>query len=139
MRQREALRALLRETHLSADQLVMPLFVRPGRKVRAPIPSMPGQFQLSIDRLVQECRLLHEQRVPAVLLFGLPQKKDERASQAYAKDGIIQEAVRALKEAVPDFVVITDVCLCAYTTHGHCGIVKGAQGSRLKAQGKNNK
>ncbi len=138
MRQREALRALIRETHLSANQLVMPLFVRPGRNVRAPIPSMPGQFQLSIDQLVRECRELQEHRVPAILLFGLSdEKKDEWGSRAWAKDGLIQQAVRALKHEVPELLVITDVCLCAYTTHGHCGIVKFAQGSRLKAGGKN--
>ena len=124
LRQSEALRALIRETRLSADQLVMPLFVRPGKRVRAAIPAMPGQFQLSVDALAQECRQLNEAGVPAVLLFGLSDKKDDRGSRAYAKDGIVQHAVAAIKSAVPDLLVITDVCLCAYTSHGHCGIVR---------------
>ena len=125
LRQSEAWRGLIRETRLSAEQLVMPLFVRSGKNVRAPIPSMPGQFQLSIDQLVNECRDLAEHGVPAILLFGLHAgPKDARASGAYAKDGIIQQAVRALKAQLPDFLVITDVCLCAYMSHGHCGVVK---------------
>lgn len=132
LRQRESLRALVRETHLSADQLIMPLFVREGKQVRAPIPSMPGQFQFSIDQLVHECRELHGQRVPAVLLFGLSEKKDEKASGAYAKDGIVQRAVRAIKQEIPELTVITDVCLCAYTSHGHCGIVKTRGGVKPK-------
>jgi porphobilinogen synthase len=136
MRQSEPLRALLRETHLSADQLVMPLFVRAGKHVRAPIPAMPGQFQLSVDQVVSECRELADHRVPAVLLFGLSDHKDEKASGAYAKDGIVQQAVRAIKAQAPSLLVMTDVCLCAYMSHGHCGVVKFAQGSRLKARGK---
>ena len=125
LRQTEAFRALVRETRLCAEQLVMPLFVRPGAKVRAPIPSMPGQFQLSIDQLVAECRDLAEHGVPAILLFGLSEgKKDERGSGAYAKDGLVQRAVREIKARVPGLLVMTDVCLCAYTTHGHCGVVK---------------
>ncbi len=136
LRQSEALRALVRETRLSSEQLVMPLFVRPGTRVRAAILSMPGQFQFSIDQLVQECQELRDQQVPAVLLFGLATRKDEKASGAYAKDGLIQEAVRAIKTRVPSLLVMTDVCLCAYMSHGHCGVVKLAQGSRPKAQGK---
>ena len=129
MRQRDATRRLLQETHLSVDQLVMPLFVRPGRHVRAPIPAMPGQFQLSVDQLVTECQRLAADRVPAVLLFGLPSHKDEKGSESYAREGIVQQAARAVKDAVQDLVVITDVCLCAYTSHGHCGIVStGARG-----------
>ena len=124
MRQTEPLRGLIRETHLSPEQLVMPLFVRPGNKVRAPIPSMPGQFQLSVDQLVKECEDLAEQRVSAVLLFGLPARKNEKGSGAWEKEGVIQQAVRAVKAKVPSLTVITDVCLCAYTTHGHCGVVK---------------
>ena len=114
----------------------MPLFVREGKQVRAAIPSMPGQFQLSVDQLVKECQELRELGVPAVLLFGLATRKDEKATGAYAKDGLIQQAVRAVKAAVPHLMVITDVCLCAYTTHGHCGVVRLVQGSRLKVQGK---
>ena len=136
MRQREALRGLIRETRLSTEQLVMPLFVRSGKQVRSPIPSMPGQFQLSIDQLVAECRQLHALGVPAILLFGLCEQKDERGSRAHAKDGLVQQAVRAIKDAAPELLVITDVCLCAYTLHGHCGLVKFAGGSRLKAVGK---
>jgi len=135
MRQREPLRALLREHHLCASQLVMPLFVRPGKHVRSPIPSMPGQFQLSVDQLVKECRDLHQAGVPAVLLFGLADRKDERASGAWAKDGIVQQAVRAVKAQMPELLVITDVCLCAYTSHGHCGVVKYVQGSGFRVQG----
>jgi len=131
LRQYEAWRGLIRETRLSADQLVMPLFVRAGRNIRAAIPSMPGQCQLSIDQLVKDARELLEQRVPAILLFGLHAgPKDEKASGAYAKDGIIQQAVQALKAQVPELLVITDVCLCAYMSHGHCGVVKYVRGSR---------
>jgi len=133
LRQSEPLRAFIRETHLSADQLVMPLFVRAGKDVRAPIPSMPGQFQLSVDQVVHECRGLSEQRVPAVLLFGLSTRKDEKASAAYAKDGIIQQAVQAIKAQTPALVVITDVCLCAYMSHGHCGVVRTRSGARAAA------
>ena len=117
----------------------MPLFVRLGQRIRTPIPSLPGQFQLSIDQLVEECRQLHDLRIPAVLLFGSSDRKDEQGSRAWAGDGLIQEAVRAIKTQVPELLVITDVCLCAYTNHGHCGLVKTAQGSRLKAEGKSQK
>ena len=137
LRQRESFRRLVRETRLAVDQLVMPLFVRPGKNVRAPIPSLPGQFQLSVDQLVKECQDLREHRVPAVLLFGLGQGKDEKASGAYAKDGIVQQAVQAVKAQVPDLLVITDVCLCAHTSHGHCGVIKTApkaKGKRAKAK-----
>jgi len=135
MRRHEGWRALIRETRLSADQLVLPLFVRPGRSVRAPIPAMPGQFQLSVDQLIKECQAVRQAGVPAVLLFGLSdRKKDARGSGAYATDGIIQQAARALKAAVPELLVITDVCLCAYTSHGHCGIVKAVQSSALRVR-----
>ncbi|MBI3087884.1 MAG: porphobilinogen synthase, partial [Candidatus Omnitrophica bacterium] len=136
LRQREPLRRLARETRLSVEQLIMPLFVRAGKGVRAAIPSMPGQFQLSVDQLVKECRELAELRIPAVLLFGIGQRKDEKAGEAYAKDGIVQQAVAAIKAAVPDLLVITDVCLCPYTSHGHCGVVRTVQGSKFKVQGK---
>jgi len=139
LRQREPFRRLIRETRLSVDQLVMPLFVRAGRNVRAAIPSMPGQFQLSVDQLVKECQELHAQRIPAVLLFGIPPHKDDKASHAYAKDGVVQQAVQAIKAQVPDLVVITDVCLCAYMTHGHCGVVKPAPSSKLQASSKRKK
>ena len=139
LRGSEALRGLVRETRLSAEQLVMPLFVRPGTRVRAPIPSMPGQFQLSVDAAAEECRKLRDEGVPAVLLFGLADRKDERASRAYAKDGVVQQAVAAVKRAAPALFVITDVCLCAYMTHGHCGVLKAGEGLRAKGEGKNRK
>ena len=134
LRQSEALRALVRETRLSADQLVMPLFVRAGSNVRAQIPSMPGQFQLSVDQAARECRDLSEQGVSAVLLFGLAAHKDERAAGAYAKDGLIQQAVQAIKALAPTLLVITDVCLCAYMSHGHCGVVR-TRGRARKPKG----
>ncbi len=131
LRQLEAFRRLVRETRLAVDQLVMPLFVRPGKNVRAPIPSIPGHFQLSVDQVVRECQELRDYRVPAVLLFGTPAAKDDKAGGAHAKDGVVQQAVQAIKAAVPDLLVITDVCLCAYTTHGHCGVLKSS-GSKAK-------
>ncbi len=138
LRAKEAARRMVRETRLSIDELIMPLFVRPGKGVRAQIPSMPGQFQFSVDQLVQECRELAKLGIPGVLLFGLPSAKDERGSGAYAKDGVVQQAVRAIKAAVPTLLVITDVCLCAYTEHGHCGIVRTkrprAGGARTRAK-----
>jgi len=125
LRQSEAWRGLVRETRLSTDQLVMPLFVRPGKKIRSPITPLPGQYQFSIDELVKECQDLRTHHVPAILLFGLAEgKKDERGSGAFAKDGLLQQAVRAVKTAVPELLVMTDVCLCAYTTHGHCGVLR---------------
>ena len=136
LRQSEAFRGLVRETRLSADQLVMPLFVRAGRNLRVAIPAMPGHYQLSVDQAAEECQKLRQVGVPAVLLFGLAERKDDRASGAYAKEGLIQQAVRAIKTAAPDLLVITDVCVCAYMSHGHCGVVKYVQGSRLRAQGK---
>jgi len=121
------LRRLVRETTLSAGDLVMPYFVRPGRGVRRPIPSMPGQFQLSVDRLVAEVRALSGTGVGAILLFGIPGRKDDRGSGAWARNGIVQQAVRAVKDASPSIPVITDVCLCEYTSHGHCGVLRGRE------------
>jgi len=115
---------MVRETALRTDDLVYPLFTLHGRGVREPIPSMPGQFRLSIDELLKECKDAASMGIPAVLLFGIPQEKDARGSEAYAEDGIIQQAVRAVKETIPDLLVITDVCLCEYTSHGHCGVVE---------------
>jgi porphobilinogen synthase len=123
LRRSDVLRRMVRETRLAVDDLVAPLFVRPGKDVAREIPSMPGQFQLSVDRLVAECRELAALGVPAVLLFGIPSKKDARGSEGYAADGIVQRAVRAIKKALPGLVVITDVCLCEYTDHGHCGLI----------------
>ncbi len=124
LRQFPALRDLVRETRLSAEQLVLPLFVRPGKKIRQPVASMPGVFQLSIDELIREAATAFKVGVPAVLLFGIPDKKDAKASGAWAKNGIVQQAVRRLKKELPELLVITDVCLCEYMEHGHCGIVK---------------
>ncbi len=132
LRQSPALRRLVSETQLSAARLVLPLFVRPGRGVRRPIAAMPGVFQLSPDELVREAARAHELGVPAVLLFGIPASKDLRASGAYAANGIVQQAVRRLKKELPHLLVITDVCLCEYMSHGHCGIVGQTQsGARI--------
>jgi len=121
------LRELVRETRLSPRDFVYPLFVVHGRDIREEIASMPGQFRLSLDLLAGEARELLELGIPAVLLFGVPAAKDEAGSEAYAPDGIVQRAVATLKEAAPELVVITDVCLCQYTSHGHCGIVRGGE------------
>ena len=132
LRQSPALRRLVSETRLSPDQLVLPLFVRSGRKVRRPIGSMPGVFQLSLDEMLREAGLAQQAGVPAVLLFGIPDRKDSRASEAYAAKGIVQQAVRLLKKQLPGLLVITDVCLCEYMVHGHCGIVAtGKTGARI--------
>jgi porphobilinogen synthase len=115
---------MVRETALRVDDFVYPLFAVHGRGVREPIGSMPGQYRLSIDELLKECKDAASMGIPAVLLFGLPRDKDPRGSEAYAEDGIIQQAVRAVKDTIPDLLVITDVCLCEYTSHGHCGVVE---------------
>ena len=125
LRVSESMRRLVRETHLEPSQLVLPLFVCPGEGVRNLISSMPGQAQLSIDQLVRECESAHALGLGGVMLFGIPETKDETASGAYADDGITQQAVRAVKQAVPDLIVMTDVCNCEYTSHGHCGKVVG--------------
>ena len=124
LRESPLVRKMVRETALRTDDLVYPLFTLHGRAVREPIASMPGQFRLSIDELLKECKDAASMGIPAVLLFGIPQEKDARGSEAYAEDGIIQQAVRAVKETIPDLLVITDVCLCEYTSHGHCGVVE---------------
>jgi porphobilinogen synthase len=115
---------MVRETALRVDDFVYPLFAVHGRGVREPIGSMPGQCRLSIDELLKECKDAASMGIPAVLLFGLPRDKDPRGTEAYAEDGIIQQAVRAVKDTIPDLLVITDVCLCEYTSHGHCGVVE---------------
>ena len=125
LRQSSGFRRMIRETRLSTDNLIFPMFVMNGKNVKHPIPSMPGHFQLSIDHLIKLARKAFEAGIPAVMLFGLPEKKDPLATGAYARDGIVQRAVRAVKDALPELVVITDVCLCAYTDHGHCGFVDG--------------
>jgi len=123
LRRTAALRGMLRETRLDPSQFIFPLFVTEGVGVREPIAPMPGQFQISVDGLAAEAAALRELGIPAVLLFGLPASKDPQGSQAYADDGVVQRAVRALKLADPNLVVITDVCLCEYTDHGHCGLL----------------
>jgi porphobilinogen synthase len=124
LRKNENFRRLIRETSLSVDDLVYPLFAAPGKNFKKPISSMPGQFQLSIDNIAKEAQKAHELGIPAVLLFGIPAKKDEMATGAFAKDGIVQQAVKRIKNEVPDILVITDVCLCEYTSHGHCGMLE---------------
>lgn len=124
-----SLRRMTQETRLSADQLILPLFIRPGRNERRPVASMPGVFQLSIDQAVKAAERAFKAGVPGVILFGIPPRKDPRASGAYSAKGIVQQAVRALKRALPELLVVTDVCLCEYMSHGHCGTVqKGRQG-----------
>ena len=123
LRRSGALRRMVRETRLHPADLIYPVFVTHGRDVRQPITSLPGQARLSPDQLPAEARELRSLGVPAILLFGLPARKDDRGSEAYAPDGIVQQAVRTLKDADPDLVVITDVCLCEYTDHGHCGLL----------------
>ncbi len=123
LRQNEAFRRMIRETALSVDDLILPLFAIGGRGVRNPIQSMPGHFQLSIENLVETCRKAYELGIPAVMLFGIPEKKDPLGTSAYSKDGIVQKAIKEVKNKLPELAVITDVCLCQYTDHGHCGIV----------------
>lgn len=124
LRKNESLRRMIRETKLSVDDLVYPLFVTSGRNVKKPINSMPGNFQMSVDHLVKEVQKTKDLGIPAVLLFGIPEKKDEVGSGAFADNGIIQQATKEIKEKVPDIMVICDVCLCEYTSHGHCGTIK---------------
>ena len=124
LRQNEAMRRLVRETSLSIDDLIAPMFVRPGSKVRKPIGSMPGQFQFSVDEAAKEAAILYKAGIPAIILFGIPPKKDRMGTGAYAANGIVQKAVKRIRKDVPDLLVITDVCLCEYTSHGHCGVVK---------------
>jgi len=124
LRELPLIRKLVRETSLRPDNLLYPLFVVHGRGVREGISSMPGQYRLSVDELLKECKDAASMGIPGVLLFGIPREKDPRGSEAYAEDGIIQQAVRAVKETIPDLLVVTDVCLCEYTSHGHCGVVE---------------
>src|SRR5580692_3657846 len=123
LRTSPALRRLVAETSLNVSQLVLPLFARSGQRLRRPVDAMPGVFQLSPDEVVREAAAAHALGVPAVLLFGIPEKKDAKASGAYAKNGTVQQTVRLLKKELPSLLVITDVCLCEYMSHGHCGIV----------------
>ncbi len=118
------LREMVRETELSVKDFVYPLFILPGTKQRIEVRSMPGVFQFSIDEAIKECELVASLGIPAVILFGIPSHKDEYASDAYNENGIIQQAVKAIKKEIPELIVITDVCLCEYTSHGHCGLVR---------------
>lgn len=124
LRSSAAMRRLVRETTLSIDNLVYPLFVRDGKGLKEPIKSMTGCFHFSPDTVAAEATEVTALGIPAVLLFGLPDKKDEIGSQAWAEDGVVQRAIKEIKKSVPDLLVITDVCLCAYTSHGHCGVIK---------------
>ncbi len=124
MRFSENLRRMVRETHLSIDDLIYPMFVVPGEKIKQPITSMPDNFHFSIDFLLKELQEVRDLGIPGILLFGLPEKKDQFGSEAYDSGGIIQRAVRAIKEQFQDLLVITDICMCEYTSHGHCGIIK---------------
>ena len=128
LRRTETLRRMVRETTLTVHDLIYPMFVVPGEKQRQEVASMPGVFRVSVDELVRDAEEVARLGIPAVLLFGIPERKDEWGSEAYDENGIVQRAVRALKRAVPDLVVITDVCLCEYTSHGHCGIVRETPG-----------
>jgi len=125
MRRNEALRRMIRETALSVDDLILPLFAIDGKGVKNPIEAMPGNYQLSIDNLVKASQKAFDLGIPAIILFGIPDKKDPLGTQAYAKTGIVQRAVKAVKNKLPELMVITDVCLCEYTSHGHCGFVDG--------------
>ena len=127
LREKPGIRKLVQEHRLTVDDLIQPFFVTHGTKVRNPVATIPGIFQLSIDELLKEAKEVANLGIPAILLFGIPKKKDEKASEAYAQDGIIQQATRELKEKIPQLIVITDVCLCEYMSHGHCGIVEGGK------------
>lgn len=123
LRKSEKLRSLVRETSLEVNDLIMPLFVRPGKGIKNEVTSMKGNYQMSVDVLVKEVKELEGLGVPGVILFGIPEGKDQKASGAYDEEGIVQQAIRAIKEEAKDILVITDVCLCEYTDHGHCGHV----------------
>ncbi|HVA78827.1 MAG TPA: porphobilinogen synthase [Candidatus Binataceae bacterium] len=125
LRRTETLRRMVRQTRLCADNLIQPLFVCPGRGVKRPVPSMPGVAQMSVDNIVAEAREIFAAGVPAVILFGIPERKDAQGSEAWNDDGEVQRAIREIKQRVPELAVITDVCMCEYTDHGHCGVVAG--------------
>ncbi|NIA08730.1 MAG: porphobilinogen synthase [Nitrospiraceae bacterium] len=127
LRRTEALRAMIRETSLNPRQLIYPLFLAPGKGIKEPIDAMPGCYHFSVDTVVEEAREIFDLGIYAVLLFGLPEKKDPKGSQAWLKSGVVQNAVSAIKKAVPDLIVVTDVCLCSYTSHGHCGVISNGQ------------
>lgn len=124
LRANENIRRMVRETKLSPDDFIYPLFVTHGKGIKKEISSMPGNYQQSIDNLLKDCEEIKELGIPAVILFGIPAHKDEIGSEAYSDDGIIQNAIKAIKNKLPELIVITDVCLCEYTSHGHCGVIK---------------
>ncbi|HEX9114038.1 MAG TPA: porphobilinogen synthase [Nitrospirota bacterium] len=124
LRSNENIRRMVRETKLSPDDFIYPLFVTHGKGVRKEIGAMPGNFQQSIDNIVKDCEEVKGLGIPAVILFGLPEHKDEVGSEAYSDEGIVQHAIKAIKHKLPDLIVITDVCLCEYTSHGHCGVIR---------------
>ncbi len=124
LRESALIRRMVRETRLGVENLILPLFAVHGRGVREPIASMPGVFRLSLDELVKDAKDAAGMGIPAILLFGIPATKDPRGSEAYAEDGIVQQAARVVKETIPDLLVISDVCLCQYTSHGHCGVIE---------------
>jgi len=127
LRRNEALRGLVRETRLSAAGLIYPMFVCPGQKVRQEVSSMPGVFQQSADQIVEECREVESLGIPGVILFGLPEKKDARGMSSVAADGVVQRAIEAIRKAKLKLLVVTDVCLCEYTDHGHCGVIENGE------------
>jgi len=127
LRRTSTIRRMVKETIIRIDDFIFPIFVKHGKGEREPISSMVGQYQLSVDELAKEAKEVWSLGIPAIILFGLPREKDNLGSEAYARDGIVQKAVAAVKERVPDLVVVTDVCLCQYTDHGHCGIIKDGQ------------
>ena len=127
LRRNENFRRMVRETTISVDDFIFPLFAAPGKNVKRPISSMPGNFQLSVDQLVREAKEIKGLNIPAIILFGIPESKDEFGTEGYKKKGIVQTAIRAVKDKVPDLLVITDVCLCEYTSHGHCGVMQGKE------------
>jgi len=127
LRYNPLIREMVQETELSVKDFIYPLFVCPGEKIKKPVGSMPEVYQISIDVLVEECKEVADLGIPAVILFGIPSHKDEVGSEAYDEEGIIQKAVRQIKKEVKDLIVITDVCLCEYTSHGHCGVLKGEE------------
>jgi len=124
LRANENIRRMVRETKLSPDDFIYPLFVTHGKGVKKEISSMPGNYQQSIDNIVKDCEEIKALGIPAVILFGIPEHKDEVGSEAYSDEGIVQHAIKAIKNKLPDLIVITDVCLCEYTSHGHCGVIK---------------
>ena len=124
LRRTDTLRRMVRETVVLREDLIYPLFVVPGKKVQKEVSSMPGVYQMSVDVVARECEELQDLGIPAVILFGIPEHKDEVGSGAWAKDGVVQQAIKAIKKQAPELAVITDVCFCEYTSHGHCGVIR---------------